>query len=97
MADQSQRLMTLFASPTRAGGTYYSGTARDGITIEPGSRISLVKSSKVASNGSEIWSLLVDPPGARDRNRVHESTGNVADQQFGRSDQRGFDDQEIPF
>jgi hypothetical protein len=96
MADQSKRLMTLFASPTRAGGTYYSGTAREGITIEPGSRISLVKSSKVASNGSEIWSLLVDPPGARDQNRVHDQRGDV-DLSNVRPSQRGFDDSEIPF
>ena len=47
------------------------------ITILPGQRLVLVKSSKVASNGAEIWSLMLDAPGADDRNRVYENRSDV--------------------
>lgn len=94
----SKRLTSLFESPTKSGGTYFSGSPREDITIPAGSRISLVKSSKVASNGSPIWSLLVDPPGARDENRIYDSRRDIdpADMRNRQHDQR-FDDDTIPF
>lgn len=72
---ESTRICSLFSNPTRSGGTYYSGklSGDDPIVIMPGQRISLVKTSKTASNGAEIWSLLLDPLGTDDANRVYET------------------------
>lgn len=98
---QSKRLLTMFASATKSGGTYYSTTHKgdEPIVIQPGQRITLVKSTKVASNGSEIWSLLADEAGTRDENRVYENT-NTHDHKPAPRSSSSFDrrlDDEIPF
>jgi hypothetical protein len=74
---ESVRICSLFANPTRAGGTYYAGKlgGEEPITILPGQRVTLVRTSKIASNGAEVWSLLLDPLGADDANRVYEVRG----------------------
>lgn len=96
---KSKWLLSLFASPTKSGGTYYSTTYKGAapLVIMPGTRLSLVKSAKTASNGSEIWNLLADEAGTIDENRVHESTANYADRGPAPANQRGFLDDEIPF
>jgi hypothetical protein len=78
MSNTSTRACSLFSNASkRDGGTYYSGKTQATITIPAGARVTLVKSSKLASNGSEIWSLLFDAPGAADDRRVYESRGDV--------------------
>jgi hypothetical protein len=74
---ESTRICSLFANPTRSGGTYYAGKlgGEKPITIMPGQRLSLVRTTKTASNGAEVWSLLLDPIGADDANRVYEVRG----------------------
>jgi hypothetical protein len=74
---ESTRICSLFANPTRSGGTYFSGKlgGAEPITIMPGQRVTLVRTSKIASNGAEVWSLLLDPLGADDANRVYEVRG----------------------
>ena len=53
---ESIRVCSMFANPTRSGGTYYSGKlgGAERIVTMPGQRVSLVKTSKTASNGAEI-------------------------------------------
>jgi hypothetical protein len=65
----SKRVCSLFSNASKSGGTYYSGKLGEAVTIPSGARVTLVKSSKLASNGSEIWSPLVDEPGADDQRR----------------------------
>jgi hypothetical protein len=94
---QSQRVASLFANASKSGGVYYSGKVNTPVTIPAGARISLVKSQKTASNGSEIWSLLVDPPGGDDQRRVLETRGDVdLDNLHGRMPPQPISD-EIPF
>jgi hypothetical protein len=94
---QSQRITSLFSNASKSGGTYYSGKTTAAITIPAGARVTLVKSSKLASNGSEIWSLLVDEPGASDQRRVYETRGDVdLDQHRGQPPPPPISD-EIPF
>ena len=94
---QSTRITSLFSNTSKSGGVYYSGKTQAAITIPTGARISLVKSSKTTSNGSEIWSLLVDPPGGDDQRRVYETRGDVdLDQHRGRTPPPSISD-EIPF
>ena len=93
----SKRVCSLFSNASKSGGTYYSGKAQGAITIPAGARVTLVKSSKLASNGSEIWSLLVDEPGASDQRRVYEARGDVdIDQHRGQTPPPPISD-EIPF
>jgi hypothetical protein len=101
---ESQRLTSLFENPTKSGGSYFSGKLGGDkpINIMPGQRITLVKSSKTTKDGAPIWSLLLDPMGAADGNRVYENRG---DQDLHRDrqpapDRRHFDrdpDDAIPF
>jgi hypothetical protein len=76
---ESVRICTLFANASKSGGTYYSGKlgGDEPVVIQPGQRVTLVKSTKLASNGAEIWSLLVDPLGSEDHRRVHDSRRDV--------------------
>jgi hypothetical protein len=93
----SKRVCSLFSNASKSGGTYYSGKLGEAVTIPSGARVTLVKSSKLASNGSEIWSLLVDEPGASDQRRVYETRGDVdIDQHRGRTPPPSISD-EIPF
>ena len=93
----SKRVCSLFSNASKSGGTYYSGKTQEAITIPAGARVTLVKSSKLASNGSEIWSLLVDEPGASDQRRVYETRGDVdLDRHRGQTPPPSISD-EIPF
>jgi hypothetical protein len=74
---QSTRITALFSNTAKSGGTYYSGKLGEAVTIPAGARITLVRSTKTASNGSEIWSLLFDEPGSGDQRRVFETRGDV--------------------
>lgn len=77
---KSTWLMSLFSSVSkRSGETYFSAVHKgsDPIVIRPGDRVTLVKSSKTASNGSEIWSLLKDDPGVPDEDRVYERSADT--------------------
>jgi len=51
---ESTRICSLFAGPTRTGGTYYSGKlgGAEPVVIVPGQRVSLVKTLKTAINRS---------------------------------------------
>lgn len=95
---QSTRACTLFSNASKSGGTYYSGKVQADIVIPAGARLSLVKSTKLASNGSEIWSLLVEPTGA-DSQRVYESRRDVDLDSFrGQPVPASFErESEIPF
>ena len=94
---QSTRITSLFSNTAKSGGVYFSGKLGEAVTIPAGARITLVKSTKTASNGSEIWSLLFDEPGAADQRRVYETRGDVdLDQHRGRTPPPPISD-EIPF
>ena len=93
----SKRACSLFSNASKNGSTYYSGKTQAEVVIPAGARVTLVKSSKLASNGSEIWSLLVDEPGASDQRRVYETRGDVdIDQHRGQTPPPSISD-EIPF
>jgi hypothetical protein len=77
---------------TLSGGTYYGKTSSP-VTIPAGARIKLLKSSKAAANGAEMWSLIVEDGTADDRDRVMEATSNRA----GEISARCPDTEEIPF
>lgn len=103
---KSTFLMSLFSNISkRSGDPYFSATFKgsEPLVIKPGDRVTLVKSSKTASNGSEIWSLLKDDPSTPDEDRVDESTSNVAHRGYAPADkgaqERGWsrDQDEIPF
>lgn len=103
---KSTFLMSLFSNISkRSGEAYFSATFKgsEPLLIRPGDRVTLVKSSKTASNGSEIWSLLKDDPQTADDDRVDESTNNVAHRSYAPADkgvqERGWtrDQDEIPF
>jgi hypothetical protein len=93
----SKRVCSLFSNASKSGGTYFSSKMQAEVVIPAGARVTLVKSSKLTSNGSEIWSLLVDEPGASDLRRVYETRGDVdLDQHRGRTLPPLISD-EIPF
>ena len=93
----SKRVCSLFSNASKSGGTYYSGKVGEAVTIPAGARITLVKSSKLASNGSEIWSLLVDEPGASNQRRLYDTRGDVdLDRHRGQTPPPSISD-EIPF
>jgi hypothetical protein len=94
---ESTRICSLFANATRTGGTGRLG-GHEPIVIIPGQRISLVKTSKTASNGSEVWSLLIDPLGADDVNRVYETRSTYdAGAGSSRHTQYAERDRDVPF
>jgi hypothetical protein len=93
----SKRVCSLFSNASKSGRTYFSGKTQAEVVIPAGARVTLVKSSKLAGNGSEIWSLLVDEPGASDQRRVYETRGDVdLDQHRGQPPPPPISD-EIPF
>ena len=94
---QSTRITSLFSNTAKSGGVYFSGKLGEAVTIPAGARVTLVKSTKTALNGSEIWSLLVDFLGAADGQRVYETRGDVdLDQHRGRAPSPPISDK-IPF
>lgn len=99
---ESKRVCSMFSNASKSGGTYYSGKigGSDPVTIEPGQRVTMVKSKKLTANGDEIWSLLVDPAGADDQKRVLDQRSDLdLGDHRGREQatpRRTFDD-EIPF
>lgn len=104
---KSTWLMSLFSNIGKRSGEPYFTAIHKGsepIIIRPGERVTLVKSAKKASNGSEIWSLLKDDPNVADEDRVYENTGNALQRDLRAADpasqSRGWqraDDDAIPF